>query len=106
MRVGVAYGSPTEQVRDILAECARRHGLVLKEPPPLVLFEDFGDSSWSLLSISGSTAGRNPRQVASDLRFMIDKRFAEAGISIAFPQRDVHLDSPRPLQVELIRPTP
>ncbi|OQC13332.1 MAG: hypothetical protein BWX79_01038 [Alphaproteobacteria bacterium ADurb.Bin100] len=37
---------------------------------------------------------------------MIEKSFAEGGISMAFPQRDVHLDSPRPLQVELIRPTP
>jgi potassium-dependent mechanosensitive channel len=41
-------------------------------------------------------------QVQSDLRFMLEKRFADAGISIAFPQRDVHVDSSRPLQVEVV----
>ncbi len=33
---------------------------------------------------------------------MIDKRLAEAGIAMPFPQRDVHVDSSRPLQVEVV----
>jgi small-conductance mechanosensitive channel len=37
----------------------------------------------------------------SDLRFMIEKSLAEGGISMPFPQRDVHLDTSRPVQVEL-----
>ena len=40
-----------------------------------------------------SCTGVSAMQVASDLRFMIAKRFAETGIEIAFPQRDVHLDA-------------
>ena len=43
-------------------------------------------------------------QVASDLRFMIETQFAEAGISIAYPQRDLHLYTARPLQVEVVEP--
>jgi small-conductance mechanosensitive channel len=41
--------------------------------------------------------------VLSDLRFMIERQFREAGIVMAFPQRDVHLDSAGPLRVELVR---
>lgn len=35
---------------------------------------------------------------------MIDKALAEAGIVIAYPQRDIHLDTAAPLRVELSRP--
>jgi len=42
------------------------------------------------------------RITASDIRFRIDKLFREAGITIAFPQRDVHLDTAAPVRVELV----
>jgi small-conductance mechanosensitive channel len=42
----------------------------------------------------------------SDLRFMLERRFADAGIGIAFPQRDVHLGTGRPLQIEVVGSTP
>jgi small-conductance mechanosensitive channel len=104
VRVGVAYGSPVREVAELLKGVAERHGLVLKAPPPEVLFEDFGADSLTFalnywLEIS---PGIVSRVVASDLRFMIEKAFAEHGISIAFPQRDVHLDSARPLQVQVV----
>jgi len=106
VRVGVAYGSPTTLVRDILVECGNQHGLILKDPPPESLFEDFGDSSliFALYFWIDYGSEVNPLLVASDLRFMIDKRFAEANIVLAFPQRDVHLDSTQPLRVELMSP--
>jgi small-conductance mechanosensitive channel len=108
VRVGVAYGSPTDEVARRMLECAQRHGLVVKSPEPQVMFEDFGDSNlvFGLYFWIDVQAGTSGQVVMSDLRFMIEKSFAEGGISMAFPQRDVHLDSPRPLQVELIRPTP
>ena len=43
--VGVAYGSPTDHVRTLLIECALAHPQVLREPPPYVLFNDFGQSA-------------------------------------------------------------
>jgi len=43
------------------------------------------------------------REVESQLRYRIDDRFREAGIVIAFPQRDVHLDAGAPLAVRVIR---
>jgi small-conductance mechanosensitive channel len=105
VKVGVAYGSPVRIVADILEDCAKRHGLVLNDPAPQVLFEDFGADAlqfvlqvWLELSPKVSST-----EVQSDLRFMIEKRLREAGIVMAFPQRDVHLDSSRPLRIEVVR---
>jgi small-conductance mechanosensitive channel len=105
VRVGVAYGSATDQVARRMMECAHRHGQVLKKPEPQVLFEDFADSNlvFALYFWIDLSTGASGTVVMSDLRFMIEKSFAEGGISMAFPQRDVHLDSARPLQVELTR---
>ena len=105
VRVGVAYGSPTDEVARRMLECAQRHGLVVKSPEPQVMFEDFGDSNlvFGLYFWIDVQAGTSGQVVMSDLRFMIEKSFAEGGISMAFPQRDVHLDATRPLQVELTR---
>lgn len=107
VRVGVAYGSQTTRVRDILAECGNGHGLILKNPPPEVFFEDFGDNSLIFALYFWIDYGPevNPMHVASDLRFMIDKRFAEENIVLAFPQRDVHLDSAQPFRIEVVSPS-
>ncbi|MRR56133.1 MAG: mechanosensitive ion channel [Deltaproteobacteria bacterium] len=106
VRVGVAYGSPATRVRDILAECGNDHGLILKNPPPEVFFEEFGDNSLIFALFYWIDYGPevNPMHVASDLRFMIDKRFAEEQIVLAFPQRDIHLDSAQPLRIEVVSP--
>jgi potassium-dependent mechanosensitive channel len=44
----------------------------------------------------------NAAQVASDLRLMISGTFAERGIVIAFPQREVRVEAARPLQVQVV----
>jgi small-conductance mechanosensitive channel len=102
--VGVAYGSPTREVIRLIGEAADEHGKILEFPEPIILFEDFGDNAliftiyfWTEVSLHADY-----RIVASDLRLMIDKRFAEAGITIAFPQRDVHLDNPHPIEVKIV----
>ena len=94
VRVGVAYGSDIEKVRELLMQAVTEHELVLPEPVAQVIFEDFSDSSlvfdayfWVL-----SVGDKSSRQIRSDIRFTIDRLFRENGISIAFPQRDIHLD--------------
>ena len=106
VRVGVAYGSVTTHVRDILTECAHSHNRILKDPAPEALFEDFGDSSlvFALYFWIDYGPDVNPLQVASDLRFMIYQRFAEEQIVLAFPQRDIHLDTLQPLRIEMVSP--
>jgi len=102
--VGVAYGSDTRRVVQLLTEIAERHGLIEKDPKPQVLFTDFGESALSFeLRFWVDVLRANSAQVASDLRQMIAGTFAEQGMVIAFPQRDLHLDSTRPLQVELVQ---
>jgi small-conductance mechanosensitive channel len=102
IKVGVAYGSDTNGVSRLLAEVADRHGLVLKDPKPQVLFCDFSDSTLCFeLRFWVDVLKTNSAQVSSDLRHMIASTFADHGISMAFPQRDVHLDASRPLRVEV-----
>jgi len=103
VKVGVAYRSPTREVADILHQAAAEHGLVLKDPAPMVIFEDFGESALVFaLYFWVDIAKSSGMQIQSDLRFMLEKRLADAGISIAFPQRDIHVDSTRPLQIEVV----
>ncbi len=106
VRVGVAYGSPEGEVAELLADCVRRHGLVLTDPEPEILFENFGADSLEFgiyfwLELGPKVTGR---RVSSDLRFIIAKTLAEHGIVISYPQRDVHLDAAAPLKVEIVGP--
>jgi potassium-dependent mechanosensitive channel len=101
--VGVAYGSDPRRVSQVLHEVAERHGLVEKEPKPQVLFTEFGDSALSFeLRFWVDVTVANAAQVSSDLRQMIAGSFAEQGIVIAFPQRDIHLFTSRPIPVEVV----
>jgi small-conductance mechanosensitive channel len=106
VRVSVAYGSDTRKVGDTLLAVAERHGQVLKDPAPRVVFEDFGPDAlaFTLEFWVDFGKGADWRQIASDLRFMVEKALAEAGIAVPYPQRDVHLDASRPLQVEVVAP--
>lgn len=101
--VGTAYGSDTRRVMQLLGEAAERHGVVEKEPKPQVLLADFGESTLNFeLRYWVDVIKVNSAQVSSDLRLMIAAAFADNGIVIAWPQRDLHLDTARPLAVEIV----
>lgn len=108
IRVGVAYGSSPQKVMEILTEAAARHGLILKDPEPFAIFEDFGDNAliFSLYFWIRLGGGTNPMIVSSDLRLMIEKRFTEMEIGVPFPQRDMHLATDKPIQVQISNPPP
>ena len=91
LKVGVAYGSDVERVRRILAEVAAARPEVLSEPPPQVLFRDFGESSLDFELVAWLADPRDENPIASEMRFAIDRAFREAGVEIPFPQRDLHL---------------
>ncbi len=104
--VGVAYGSDTRRVAQLLAEVAGRHGQVEADPKPQIFFVDFGASTLNFeLRCWVDVLKHNAAQIGSDLRHMIAGAFAENGIVIAFPQQDVHLDAARPLPVQVVSPT-
>ena len=104
VKVGVAYGCSTDKVTEILLKIACEHGQVLKSPAPQVLLEDFGDNAliFQLNYWIDVLPGTDTRQIASDIRRMIEKKLGEAGIAISFPQRDIHIDSLKPLKIELV----
>ena len=96
IEVGVAYGSDIEKVRDILETIANDHPEVITDgraPAPRALFMAFGDSSLNFeLRVRIKRIERR-FSVISDINFAIDKAFREAGVTIPFPQRDLHLIS-------------
>jgi small-conductance mechanosensitive channel/CRP-like cAMP-binding protein len=104
LTVGVAYGSPTDKVVELIRSAAAEHDEILNQPPPIILFEDFGDSAlvFDVHFWVHAEQEMDLRIVRSDLRFAIDRLFRAAGIVIAFPQRDVHLDAGRPLDVRMV----
>lgn len=96
IRVGVAYGSDVEKVRDILEAVSREHPEVITDgraPAPRALFMGFGDSSLDFeLRVRIQRIERR-FSVVSDLNFAIDAAFREAGVTIPYPQRDLHIVS-------------
>ena len=91
--VGIAYGSDTRRAREVLLAAAGGNPRVLKDPPPEVLFMDFGSSSLDFelrVYVQGYSDFHPAR---SELHLAIDSAFRDAGIEIAFPQHDLHLRS-------------
>jgi small-conductance mechanosensitive channel len=92
--VGVAYGSDEQLVHKLLKECAEAHDdVITKETDRSVLVRliGFGDSSLDFEILFWSRNAFRIEQTKSDIRFAILKAFREAGITIPFPQHDVHL---------------
>ena len=93
VNVGAAYGSDTDLARDILVSVAQDHPIVMDEPKPMATFEEFADSYLNLVLRAYVPDLDSRLKTITELHTEIDRRFAEAGIEIAFPQQDVHLKS-------------
>jgi len=100
--VGIAYGSDTELAQKLLLETAQADPLVLDDPAPIVLFSAFGDNSLEFELRAHISGFEGYHRVRHTLHMAIDKAFRQAGITIAFPQRDTHLDTLRPLDVRIV----
>lgn len=98
--VGVSYDSDVDLVKKVLLEAAYEHPQVIKEPDttqgdataPFVRFVNFGESSLDFHLLAWIPDSFQRFDVASDLHFIIWHKFKEYGITIAFPQLDVHFD--------------
>ncbi|MBL8730405.1 MAG: mechanosensitive ion channel [Planctomycetes bacterium] len=89
--VGIAYGSDTDKALALLEQVARSSRFVVADPAPQAVFVGFGDSTLDLklwLFVDQNTL---EYRWMTDIYLAIDRAFREAGIEIAFPQRDVHL---------------
>ncbi|HHJ18136.1 MAG TPA: mechanosensitive ion channel [Gammaproteobacteria bacterium] len=101
--VGVAYGSDVEQAMRLMNEAALEDESVLDDPKPSIIFEAFGDNTLNLVlrCFVGSQDARMP--TLTRLHTAINQKFNAAGVVIAFPQRDVHLDTSQPLDIRISR---
>lgn len=101
VRVGVAYGSPTDVVARLIRQAVDEVPGISKTPDPLVIFEEFGDSAliFDVYFWAEMSGEKDQRVLRSEVRYRIDQLFRDNGIVIAFPQRDVHFSSNTSIQV-------
>tara|TARA_B100000767_G_C19617737_1_gene472670 strand:- start:238 stop:918 length:681 start_codon:yes stop_codon:yes gene_type:complete len=92
IKVGVAYGSDTKKVEELLMLSILEQKSALKSPKPFVLFEDFGDSALLFTVNFYLNDSFNDPKIKSEIRFRIDALFRENNISIPFPQRTIHIN--------------
>lgn len=87
---GVSYGDDLQKVKDVLHGILAEEDRVFKDPAPLVGVLELADSSVNF-AVRPWVRTSEYWPLFFDLKERIKKRFAEEGISIPFPQRDVHL---------------
>jgi small-conductance mechanosensitive channel len=91
--VGVAYGTDPEKVIEILKDVANSNRRVLGYPEPMAWFLGFGDSSLNFQVLSWTGDFQDWRGVRSEVTVAVNRALADAGITIPFPQRDLHVRS-------------
>lgn len=94
VKVGVAYDSDVDQVRQVLLDVAADSPMVGDEPHPRVRFRRFGDSSLDFELLAWIEEPVTRGRALDALNTAVFKAFAEHGITIPFPQRDVHMKEP------------
>jgi potassium efflux system protein len=95
--VGIAYGSDTALAEKVLLEIARQNQKVMRDPAPFVLFKAFGDSALEFELRLYIPDLDSYLTIWHEINRAIDDAFRKAGIEIAFPQRDIHVRSVKPL---------
>jgi small conductance mechanosensitive channel len=87
---GCGYGDDLDKVRRVLTEIVAADERVLKDPPPTIAILELGDSSVNFV-VRPWVNTADYWAVYFDITEQIKKRFDQEGISIPFPQRDVHV---------------
>ncbi len=91
--VGVAYGSDVDKVIKLLEECATDHPEIYKGDHVEARLAGFGSSSLDFQLLFYSRNSFRIEKMKSDIRIIINKKFTENDIVIAFPQLDLHVKS-------------
>jgi potassium efflux system protein len=93
VHVGIAYGSDTDRARNIMLDILKAHPKTLSQPCPQVFFLGFGDSSLDFELRAFIASFEDSFPVLDSLHNDINKALEKEGITIPFPQRDLHIKS-------------
>ena len=99
--IGIAYGSDVDKAMRLMEQAARQNNNVLDQPSPSVIFQSFGDNSLNIILRCFVSSVDYREGTISELNRAINEKFNEAGVVIAFPQRDLHIDASAPLSVRI-----
>nr|VUD31553.1 potassium efflux system KefA protein / Small-conductance mechanosensitive channel [Raoultella sp. NCTC 9187] len=91
IRLGVAYGSDLDKVKEVLLQAAHEHPKVMPEPAPAVFFTTFGASTLDHELRLYVRELRDRSYTVDELNRTIDRLCRENDINIAFNQLEVHL---------------
>jgi small conductance mechanosensitive channel len=90
---GVSYSDDLDKVESVLAEIVDGHEAVLDSPEPMIKMHELADSSVNFI-VRPWVKTDDYWDTYWDLMKAVKKRFDAEGISIPFPQRDVHMIEP------------
>jgi small conductance mechanosensitive channel len=90
MVFGVGYGDDLDKVRSVIEQVLAADERVLKDPAPLIAVSELADSSVNF-NVRPWVNASDYWGVYFDTHEQIKKRFDQEGISIPFPQQDVHI---------------
>ena len=91
VNVGVAYGSDVDLVMRLLSEAMSEQPEVRSTPQPAVFFQEFADSSLNFSVMGWLDDPWDRMGIQSRVRTAIDAKFRTHGVTIPFPQRDLHI---------------
>ena len=87
---GIGYSDDIDKAQKILEEIVAQHELVLEDPEPVVRLHELADSSVNFICRPW-VKPENYWNVYWDITREVKRRFDAEGVSIPFPQRDVHI---------------
>ncbi len=100
--IGIAYGSDVKKAMAIIKDICDKDENTLAEPEPTIAFEEFGDNALTITARVYFNSVDKILMLKTTLNTKCYDALNEAGIGIAFPQRDVHLDTSSPLEVKFL----
>lgn len=93
LTIGISYSSNIKRAKEIAMEVMEKHPMVLKDPAPIVLVKDLAESSINL-AVRPWAELPDFIDMRSDILEQIKNEFDANGITIPFPQRDIHIKQP------------
>lgn len=98
--VGVAYGTDVEKAIGVIEDAVSTVSLVTADPPFLVLFRGFGESSLDFRILFWIDDFEDGLKAMSEVGMAVNKALRQAGIEIPFPQRDLNFRNKLPVDLK------